>query len=260
MDCQVSSDQERYEDLGVESAVVGASMQAFSMMPTNQYFASRSSIFRHRHGYGGQVLSALLCLGFWFNARAEVPHYEIEQGVALADSQNPEVIIARKKMEAARGGLIEARSGYLPSVISAGFADKRQTQSDTRLREEDYNASVRALQNVYTGGAVSNQLGIAELIVEKQRCELEEVRNKVAMDVRVGFNDVLLNRAKVRVRENSVRVLDEELKTQEERLRAGIVGTLNVRRAQVALDNEQPELANAKTQLTNSYLRLGELF
>src|SRR5207248_2125312 len=35
---------------------------------------------------------------------------------------------------------------------------------------------------------------------------------------------------------------------------------LNVRRAQVALSNEQPELANAKTQLTNSYLRLGELF
>ncbi len=206
------------------------------------------------------LVVALLAIGLYRNARAELPSYEIEQGVALADAQNPEIIIARKKMEAARGGLIEARSGYLPSVISSGFADKRQTQTDTRLREEDYNASVRALQNVYTGGAVSNQLGIAELIVEKQRCELEEVRNKVAMDVRVGFYDVLLNRAKVRVRENSVRVLDEELKTQEERLRAGIVGTLNVRRAQVALANEQPELANAKTQLTNSYLRLGELF
>jgi outer membrane protein TolC len=62
------------------------------------------------------------------------------------------------------------------------------------------------------------------------------------------------------VRENSVRALEEDLKTQEERLRAGIVGTLNVGRAQVALANEQPELANAKTQLTNSYLRLGELF
>jgi outer membrane protein len=97
-------------------------------------------------------------------------------------------------------------------------------------------------------------------MVEKQQCALEEVRNKVAMDVRVAFYDVLLNRAKVRVRENSVRVFGEEVKTQEERLHAGIVGTLNVRRAQVALANEQPELANAKTQLKNSYLRLGDLF
>src|SRR4029077_1728966 len=83
------------------------------------------------------------------------------------------------------------------------------------------------------------------------------ILNKVAMDLRVGFYDVLLNRAKVRVRENSVRVLNEELKTQDERLKAGIVGTLNVRRAQVALANEEPELANAKTQLRISYLRGG---
>ena len=51
------------------------------------------------------------------------------------------------------------------------------------------------------------------------------------MDVRVAFYDVLLNRAKVRVRENSVRVFGEELKNQQERLTAGIAGNLNVRRA-----------------------------
>src|SRR5213075_112597 len=69
-----------------------------------------------------------------------------------------------------------------------------------------------------------------------------------------------LNRAKIRVREDSVRVLEEELKSQQERLSAGIVGTLNVRRAEVALANERPELINAQTQLKNSYLRLAELF
>ena len=206
------------------------------------------------------ILGAFLAFGSVDFSLAQPPSYTIDQGVSLADGQNPDVIIARKKLEAARGGLMEARAGYLPSVISSGFADKRQTQTNTDLRDEDYNASVRALENVYTGGAVSNQVAIANLQIEKQKCELEEVENKVAMDVRVGFYDVLLNRAKVRVRENSVRVLNEELNSQEQRLKAGIVGTLNVRRAQVALANEQPELANAKTELGNSYLRLGELF
>src|SRR5256886_761158 len=224
-------------------------MQAFSMRPRRR---CRSLI--------PTLVVWLGAIGLFANAQVERPSYGIEQGVALADERNPEIIIATKKLEAARGGLIEARSGYLPSAIASGFADKRETQNATDLRREDYNASVRVLENVYTGGAVSNQVAIARLVVEKQQCELEEVRNKVAMDVRVSFYDLLLNRAKVGVRENSVHVLDEELKTQEERLRAGIVGTLNVRRAQVALANEQPELANAKTQLTNSYLRLGELF
>jgi len=220
-----------------------------SMFVRKQYAARRISIL-------AAVAVAAVCAV----THAQPPTYSIEQGVALADAQNPEVLIARKKLEAARGGLIEARAGYLPSLSSTGFADKRQTQNNTRLRNEDYNASVRALENVYTGGAVSNQVGIAQLTIEKQQCDLEEVRNRVAMDVRVAFYDVLLNRAKVRVRENSVRVLGEELKSQEERLSAGIAGNLNVRRAQVALDNEKPELASSKTQLQNSYLRLGELF
>jgi outer membrane protein len=206
------------------------------------------------------LFTGLFWLGPLVSTPGQAPNYEIEQGVALADSQNPEIVVARKKLEAARGGLIEARSGYLPSVVSSGFADRRETQNTTSLHPEDYSASLRVLENLYTGGAVSNQVAIAKLQVEKQECDLEEVRNKVAMDVRVGFYDLLLNRAKLRVRENSVRVLDEELKSQEERLRAGIVGMLNVRRAQVALANEEPELANAKTQLRSSYLRLGELF
>ena len=205
----------------------------------------------------------LFLIGLTTNVRCEIPTYTVEQGVALAAEQNPEIIIARKKVEAARGGLITARSGYLPSLLSTGFADKRQAQTQnqtrTQLRNEDYNASVRALENVYTGGAVSSQVAIAKLNIEKETYELEETINRVALDVRTAFYDILLNRAKVRVREDSVRALEEESKTQQERLHAGMVGILNVRRADVTLANERPELINAKTQLKNSYLRLGEL-
>ena len=200
-----------------------------------------------------------LAIGLWRDADGQPPTYTIDQGVALSEAQNPEIVIARKKIEAARGGLIEARSGYLPSVVSTGFADKRETQSNTSLREEDYNASLRVLENLYTGGAVSSQVAIARLNIDKQQYEFQETSNRVTMDVRIAFYDLLLNRAKVRVREDSVRVLEEELKTQQERLRAGIVGNLNVSRAQVAVANERPELYNAQTQLKNSYLRLGEL-
>jgi len=206
-----------------------------------------------------QLVIVLLTAGLSPATKGQTPTYTIDQGVALADAQNPEIIIARKKVEAARGGWIEARSGYLPSVVSTGFADKRETQSQTTLREEDYNASVRVLENLYTGGAVSSQVAIARLKIDTQDYELQETANRVSMDVRIAFYDLLLNRSKERVREDSVRVLEEELKTQQERLRAGIVGTLNVHRAEVALANERPELFSAQTELKNSYLRLGEL-
>src|SRR6201997_2438746 len=188
-----------------------------------------------------------------------LPVYTIDQAVAVAQEHNPEILIARKKILAARGGFVEARSGFLPSLTSSGLYDKRQTQSETTLRQEDYNAILRLDQNIYTGGAVTSQVAIARLNIDKANYELQEIVSRVTMDVRIALNELLLNRAKVRVREDSVRVLDEELKSQQENFNAGIVGKLNVQRAEVALANERPELFNAQTELKNSYLHLAEL-
>jgi outer membrane protein len=191
--------------------------------------------------------------------QAGVPSYTIEEAVTVAQAQNPEIAIARKKLQAANGGLIEARSGYLPTVVSTGLFREYEHQSGSTLRNEDYNASLRVVQNLYSGGAVPSLVAIARRNLEKQNLELQAVSNRVTMDVRIAFNDLLLNRAKVKVHEQSVKVLQEELKTQEERFSAGTVGQLNVSRAQVALANEQPDLIDAQTQLNNSHLRLAEL-
>ena len=188
------------------------------------------------------------------------PVYGIDEAVALAQQRNPEILIAQKKVIAARGGFIEARSGYLPSVSSSGLYDKRQTQSETDLRQEDYNAIVKLEQNIYTGGAVGSQVAIAQLNIAKANYDLQETISRVSMDVRIAFNELLLNRAKVRVHEDSVHVFEQELKGEQENFNAGIVGKLNVQRAEVALANERPEFFSAQTDLKNSYLRLAELF
>src|SRR5437870_8794950 len=205
------------------------------------------------------MLSAVVLSAF-SKILGAAPAYTIEQAVAVAQERNPEILIARKKVLAARGSFIEARSGFLPSLTSSGLYDKRQTQSETNLRHEDYNGILKLEQNLYTGGAVTSQVAIAQLNIAKANYELQEIVSRVTMDVRIAFNELLLNRAKVRVREDSVQVLDEELKNQQERFSAGIVSKLNVERAEVALANERPELFNTQTDLKNSYLRLAELF
>src|SRR5437868_10948381 len=90
------------------------------------------------------VLVALILAG---SIPAEASTYRIEEAVTLAQAHNPEIAIARKKLQGAHGGMIEARSGYLPSVVSTGLFREHQYQSDTQLRNEDYNASVRIVQN-----------------------------------------------------------------------------------------------------------------
>ena len=204
------------------------------------------------------ILALLFAWAFRCEAAAQRT-LSLEEAVALAKKQNPEIVIAQKQLEAARGGKIEARAGYLPSVVSSGLLRKRERAEESRLRDDDYNASLRVVQNVYSGGANGARLQIARLIEEKRALELAAVTGRVAMDVRIAYNELLLNRAKIGVREQAVRVLQEELKAQTERFVAGTVGELNVRRADVALANEQPQLIGAETSVQNSYLRLNEL-
>jgi outer membrane protein len=216
------------------------------------------------HGEAIMRLGCRLALLLFLFARpgiswAAVPSFSLDEAVAYACQQNPDIVIARKKLEAARGGVIEARSGYLPSVVTNGIYRYREQQESTRLRNNDYNASVRVIQNLYTGGAVSSATAIARLNHDKQELELQAVLDRVTMDVRSTFYELLFNRAKVKVREQAMDVFRGELKSQKERLSAGTVGQLNVRRAEVALANEEAELINAQTQVQLSYLRLGEL-
>ena len=151
-------------------------------------------------------------LGVSSSSLEAIPVYGVEQAVALAQERNPEILIAHKKVTAARGGFIEARSGYLPWLSSSGLYDKRQTESQTNLRQEDYKAIVKLEQNLYTGGAVSSQVAIAQLNIAKANYDLQETIGRVTMDVRIAFNELLLNRAKVRVHADSVRVFEQELK------------------------------------------------
>jgi len=205
------------------------------------------------------IVVLLLALEFGRAGARAGSAYTVEEAVAVAKKQNPEILMAGKQIEAARGGVVEARAGLLPGVVSTGLLRKRQRQEPSTLRPEDYQASLRVVQNLYTGGAVTSQVAIARLIEEKRTLEYQALVNRVSMDVRLAFYDVLLNRAKIRVREQSVGVYEEELKTQRERFETGTVGSLNVSRAEVALANEQPELIDAQTLLQNSELRLGQL-
>jgi outer membrane protein TolC len=206
-----------------------------------------------------RVLFFLLAFGLGPAAARAGSVYSVEQAVATAKKQNSEILMAAKQLEAARGGVVEARAGFLPGVVSTGLLRKRERAEPSTLRSNDYDASLRVVQNLYTGGANPSRLAIARLQEEKRALEYRALVNRVSMDVRLAFYDVLLNRAKIRVREQSVRVYEEELKSQRERFETGTVGSLNVSRAEVALANEQPELIDAQTRLQNSQLRLAQL-
>ena len=161
------------------------------------------------------VLSAMI------SARsAEPPRYTIDAAIRVARAHNPDVAIAQENVQAARGELVEARSGYLPAVVSSGLYRQREQQGNTNLRPEDYNANIRVVQSLYSGGATPSRTAIGRLKLAKAQAQLEAVVDRVTMDVRLAFYQLLLNRERIHVREESVAVLQQQVKTQRERFRS----------------------------------------
>src|SRR5205814_1825009 len=165
----------------------------------------------------GWAVVLLMASGLGAGVSKAGPAFTVDEAVTTARKQNAEILMAAKQLEAAKGGVIEARAGFLPGVVSTGLLRKRERAEASRLRSDDYEATLRVVQNLYTGGAITSQATIARLIEEKRALEYQALVNRVSMDVRLAFYDVLLNRAKIRVREQSVGVFEEELKTQRQR-------------------------------------------
>jgi outer membrane protein TolC len=79
---------------------------------------------------------------------------------------------------------------------------------------------------------------------------LRDTVDRVVARIRSQFVNVLRTRALIQVQEESIQLLTNQLKDQQNRFDAGTVPRFNVLRAEVALSNARPELIRAR----NNYL------
>src|SRR5262249_6221775 len=76
--------------------------------------------------------------------------------------------------------------------------------------------------------------------------------------VKTQFYQVILNRELIVVQEESVRLLESQLKDQQNRFEAGTVPRFNVLQAQVQLYNQIPQLITARNNYRISILQLAK--
>ena len=195
----------------------------------------------------------------------QLPRYTLQQCIDLALEQNPDVLIAKKRLEEAAGAIVEARAGFLPSLTS--YANYEKLESDyaklagasPERRTFIWNVNVRLTETLYAGGAVHGRMGIARLQKASRMLDYQATVDQVLMDTRVAFYDILRNHSDVAVHEQAVNFLTEQTKNENARFEVGTGQKLNLLRAEVNLALEQSALVDSRNRLRNSYLRLSEL-
>ncbi len=199
-----------------------------------------------------------------------VPTYTLKDCLNLALEQNPDIRVAQKRLEAAAGGVIVARAGFLPNLTNYNFYEKRDTsfansgffehgQAGFAVRPEAWQVSIRLNQTLFSSGAVENQYWIARLQEDRSFLEYRAVVDRVLAEVRRAFYEVLLNRAKVAVHREAVHLLEALVDYENHRYASGLSTEFNVMRARVNLANERPALIGAENDLKNSVIRLCQL-
>jgi outer membrane protein TolC len=196
----------------------------------------------------------------------------LESAIALALKQNPDILKAIHEIERTRGQVVEIRaqalptmkatgnySQYAPELVQTGTTSTASTSLvTTATLEKSWQITLQVQQTLYSGGKVRAALKIAELTEDTSHQMLKETVATVIANVRTQFYTALLNRELITVAEESITLLTDELKDQQNRFDAGTVPRFNVLQAEVELANARPDLIRAKNNYHISRLQLGK--
>ena len=170
---------------------------------------------------------------------------DLNNALIFALDNNFSIRQARERLRQQEGLIIEVRAQALPDVsLEAGYSRKDKEFSPTAY--QDWRVGVYVRQLVYSGGGVRAALDAAQTTRQAAVLDIEAVIRNVLLAVRTRFADVLLNRQRITVQEQSVALLGEQLQTVKNRFEAGSVSQFEVLTAEVALANAQPALITAR--------------
>ena len=169
----------------------------------------------------------------------------LESGGRSGGGSSSTAATATTTTTAADGTIVSTTAKAVPSATT-----NLNQQQSFGISDKSWNVNITARQVLYAGGQVRAALKIAKFTEDSSYFLLRDTVDRIIAQTRSQFYDVLLNRALITVQEESISLLSDQLKDQQNRLDAGTVPRFNVLRAEVELSNARPDLIRAR----NSYL------
>ncbi len=174
--------------------------------------------------------------------------FDLARCLDVAVQQNYDILQARERVRQQHGALVEVRGRAIPNIGVSGVYQEQETELNMpgMKSEATWNLGVEVVQPIYAGGQIRASVKSARLQEEAARLDLQAVLNNVLLQVRERYYAVLLARSQIRVQEQNIELLQEELQSARNKLDAGAVSPFNVLRAEVALANGRTPLIRAK--------------
>lgn len=179
---------------------------------------------------------------------------DLRTAVTYAVENNFAIRQARERIREQEGLIVEVRARALPNVAVVADYSRNDTEISQSVppNYQDWAIAIQARQVLYAGGSVRAALDAQKVLREAALLDLRGVINNALLEVRTRFYNVLLARERIRVQEENVKLLEEQLQNARNRFEAGSVSNFEVLRAEVELANAKPQLIRARNTFRTS--------
>jgi outer membrane protein len=147
----------------------------------------------------------------------------------------------------------EARTPLAAAAATATPVPVRNVETS----DVSYAISVTGTQLIFNG-TTFNQIRGTFFQRDSAYFAFRNVLDSLIATVKTQFYQIIVNRELVKVNEENVRLLEAQLKDQQNRFEAGTVPRFNVLQADVQLHNQIPQLITAQNNLRISKLQLSK--
>ncbi len=159
----------------------------------------------------------------------------------------------------ASGSLVESPQSQVGDARTFAAAAPTATPGvkNTQLSDISYSISVIGTQLIFNG-TTYNQIRGTFFRRDSAYFAFRNILDQLIATVKTQFYQVVVNRELIKVQEQSVHLLESQLKDQQNRFEAGTVPRFNVLQAEVALYNQLPLLITAQNNYRISKITLAK--
>lgn len=200
-----------------------------------------------------------LCLsGFVFTLGAAAQ--TLGDALRQAELNNPQLEAQRQARAIAGERVSEARSERRPEISVSGSygyqsvdTNRPQFPGVEFITEQPVaNAELEAVLPLYTGGQISAGIRQARAGESAADAQLEAVRQDLNLQVLTAYLDVLTDRRRIEIRENSVALLEAQAVAAADRFEVGVVTRTDVALSEARREGGRAALAGAQAALEAS--------
>jgi len=180
----------------------------------------------------------------------------LQQALTQTYRTNPQLDAARATLRATDEDVARANSGYRPTVN--GSASSSWTRTDihpTSASSGEFNPrqyGVTLSQPLFRGFQTLNQVRSAEASVRAGRETLRNTEQTVLLQAATAYMDVVRDQVILKLRENNVTVLNNQLKATQFQFQVGEVSRTDVAQAEAGRAGAVADLEVARGNLRNS--------